>query len=129
MLWTHALDDKIKRTVSVLVHAGLLPWNALLEVKLSEGRIELVLFLTPSLLRAQDGNLFWGIGNTAASEWPEPDRWVATVCNFLQLLAWEYTVLRPKRLYPTVRFEIVRDLYIREWQVRREFAEASADAT
>lgn len=51
-------------------------------------------------------------------EWPEPDRWVTTVCNFLQLLAWEYTVLRPAKLHPTVRFDIVRDLFIREWQVR-----------
>lgn len=67
---------------------------------------------------AQDGNLFWEIGFTDVPEWPEPDRWVTTVCNFLQLIAWEYTVLRPEKLHPTVRFDIVRDLFIREWQVR-----------
>ena len=34
---------------------------------------------------------------------PEPARWHATVCNFLQLLAYEKTIERVERLSPTAR--------------------------
>lgn len=37
----HALDDRIKRTVTVLVNADLLPWSALLEVRLVRLRVDI----------------------------------------------------------------------------------------
>jgi hypothetical protein len=65
----------------------------------------------------QDGNLFWEIAVTDTPEWPEPDRWVETVCLFLQLLAWERTMLsKTSKFYSTVRLQIMRDLCTRKWQ-------------
>ncbi len=77
-----------------------------------------ILLLLHALARAQDGNLFWEISFIDTPESPEPERWMRTLCNFLKFLAWESIVLNPKRLFPTARLLIVRDLFIREWQAR-----------
>ena len=42
----------------------------------------------------------------------EPDRWHATVCNFLHLMAYEKNIEGSDRLYPTARLQIIRDLYL-----------------
>ena len=55
----------VKRMATRLVALGLLEWTDLLE----------------------DGNLFWEIAFCEKAIWPEPDRWHATICNFLQLMA------------------------------------------
>ena len=69
--------------------------------------------------------------------WPEPERWHATVCNFLQLLAYEKNVLHSHRLFPTARLQVVAELFLGEWQTRTQrlgeklwplyFPEAAAD--
>lgn len=82
--------------VSLSLDEGLLSWQDVLE----------------------DGNVFWEIAYTDTPDWPEPERWYQTVCNFFQLLAWERLMLNPARLYPTARLQIVRDLFFREWQSR-----------
>ena len=41
----------------------------------------------------------------------------ATVCNFLQLMAYEKNVLGVEKLFPTARLQIIRDLHFGEWQV------------
>jgi hypothetical protein len=66
---------------------------------------------------AQDGNLFWEIGFTEVPEWPEKDRWHEAVNAFIQVLAYE-KMNGAEKLYPTVRFQLLRDLYIRDWRVR-----------
>ena len=96
LMWRWSVPRKIKRCACALVQLGLLAWGDLLE----------------------DGNLFWELGFTEAAHWPERDRWHATVCNLLRLMAWEKSVLGRWRLYPTARLQIVRDLFFYEWQLR-----------
>ena len=96
ILWVNVLPLKIKKCISQLISNDMLEWTDVLE----------------------DGNLFWEIGYTDKPIWPEPERWQATVCNFLHLLAYEKSVEGRERLYPTARLQIVRDLYFAEWQQR-----------
>ena len=49
--------------------------------------LELTLAL-PHASSSQDGNLLWEIGLTETRQFIEPDRWHATVCHFLQLMAY-----------------------------------------
>jgi hypothetical protein len=82
--------------MSKIIHMKLLGWKDLLE----------------------DGNLLWEICLTESPIWIEPDRWHQTVCNFLELLAYERNIEGTERLFPTARLQIVRDLYFSEWQAR-----------
>ena len=54
------------------------------------------------------------------TEWIEPDRWHQTVCNFLQLLAWEARMEGRELLYPTARLQLLRDIFFAEWQLRSQ---------
>jgi hypothetical protein len=98
-MWHRHLPDSVKKTATRLIANGHLSWADLLE----------------------DGNLFWEIAFCEKTIWPEPDRWHATICNFLLMLAWERSVEgRTGRLFPSARFQIVRDLYFAEWQERSQ---------
>jgi hypothetical protein len=61
IMWHRCLPDSVKKTATRLIANGHLSWADLLE----------------------DGNLFWEIAFCEKTIWPEPDRWHATICNFL----------------------------------------------
>jgi hypothetical protein len=107
IMWHRVLPDKVKKTATRLIANGLLTWADLLE----------------------DGNLFWEIAFCEKPIWPEPDRWHATICNFLLLLAWEKNFEgRTERLFPSARFQIVRDLYLTPETLARAVALVQAIA-
>ena len=87
VLWRNALPAKVKRCASLLLSLNLLTWHDLLE----------------------DGNLFWEIALNDKDIWPEPERWYATLCNFLLLLAWEKNIEGVESLFPSARLQIVNE--------------------
>ena len=68
----------------------------------------------------QDGNLFAEIGFCNTRTWPEPDRWEESIVNYVMMMAWERNAEGRTRLYPSARFQIMRDLYFVEWQERSQ---------
>ena len=97
VLWENSMPPIVQDVMNQLLRRGVLTWADIL---------------------ADDHNVLWEICLTNTPEFIEPDRWNKTVCNFMLLLAYERTYTQTKKLYPTVRLQVLRDLFVREWRHR-----------
>ena len=97
VLWANCMPPIVQDVMNQLLRRGVLTWADIL---------------------ADDHNVLWEICLTDSPEFIEPDRWNKTVCNFMLLLAYERTYTQTEKLYPTVRLQVLRDLFVREWRHR-----------
>ena len=97
VLWENSMPPIVQDVMNQLLRRGVLTWADIL---------------------ADDHNVLWEICLTNTPEFIEPDRWNKTVCNFMLLLAYERTYTQTEKLYPTVRLQVLRDLFVREWRHR-----------
>lgn len=92
VLWKRVLTPPMKQMIAKLLDKQLLRWEDLLE----------------------DGNLFWEIGFAEQPGQRDQERWHEIVINFLMVLAWDKSIEKVERLYPTRRLQLVRSVFLKE---------------